>query len=1675
MAGKDIDIVIRAKDKASKEFEAIAKAIKDYNGEQADIVKGAGKTSKALGDLGSDVKKLQSELNRLQSAGKIAASLDQASAAATRMESSIKGSAVELAKLGRESAEAAKNADRLRGALQGEEAALAQNKQGLRDSQRELAQVKKSLEQNADAQNRYNKAVFNVPETKLRPAVRSAGTLIAGDIAQNQAQQARINAEIRQYEQEIERSTTAIKNLKPQIDAAAGLQDNLAKGVKRAESALVAEKAALAGARTELESIKGVAAQAGTALGNVALNQEQVAAAATRMAANLAAAKARIEGLSNVKKSTVIADPADPESYNQQVLALRKARQEFIASQIEVKKLAAEMKNASSPTEALGAAFGAAQARVERASNALKAQQVAIRGVANAAKSGFGAWAAAVIPLEGATKKVAVANNQIASSANNAAVSERSLATFLRQIAAEMVNAAGKTDQFGASLKRVQTDGHNTVSVVQRLRGEVASLAAGYVGFQAAVSQIGGAISAYQTLEAAQSRLGVVFNQDTGKVAAEISFLRETADRLGFSFGTLADEYGKFALSAKSANLTAKDTRTFFIAVSDAARVNKLSTEQMAGAFLAFTQMLSKGKISAEELRGQLAERLPGAFELVAAALGKSTAELNNLLEKGDVLANRDTFGKIAAELTERFSPQLAAALDSASADIGRFENNIFNMQGTIANGLVPGLRSAVQSFDEFSKSTEGQEAFRDVGEVIGQLLQLLAEVPKHFDKITFAAKVFAAIKLADALTNIATKTVATTAAAIAYNRELSFIGPRTQTAAQSQSVLNRAFGQTVGTLGSYRQSLLASTTASNTARIGIVGLAGAVGSLRAVLLVTGAVARSFLAMFGGPIGLAITGITIAIGTWLMTTDQATAAIDEHRRQVQAMAEAYQGAEDKAGNWAKKVASVTEAQAQQNVLNLREALGGVISDMAALSRVLKAAFSDFPETSPQIQQYNRLAKAIQSVADGSADIKSLSDVLNDIALNPTDEQFKDIALQLLEIINTSKDGKPTLLDLANAVEVAEANLRRIQGTATEADEALLNTGKSAKEATGAFDKTAAIKTYADAIDTLTSKIPGLAEELKKLKDITEINKTAWEGMIAAFQAGDFRAIARIIGLWSQAGAATQTAANQKLFDSLPDTSKTVVDRIIFIEGGQTPATDTVKSGSNAQGIGQSIPGTWLPLFDRLFPALSQLSEAQKLAYRYDEAYARPILEQLAKQNQMALANAGQAPTPGNTYLAHFLGSGDAVKVLLANPDALAKDIVQANSVKANPTVIKENTTARDLIAWANQKMGGGSPIMSGGMTRQENTDQDVALRVKALREEANARAESNREGAIAKELETARNAAIKDGTSLTKEQEQAIRDAAAAKYDSLHADEALRAKQEEAREALAYIVGLDQQRKTLLEQINMAQQAGDNSTVAELTTQLTDINGQLDELIPKALEFARALDDQKMIASLAKVQLNTAKVGQQFSFLGLSFEQTRQLATNFADGVVGAIDSFAQAVANGEDRMTALRNAFMQFAADFLREMAKMILQKMMFNLINTAVPGLNLGGAVPAGHTGGVVGSAAIGGGNPSRNVPAEWFTNAMRYHSGGIVGFRPDEIPAVLKKNEEVLTEEDPRHRFNTDKTASAQQNPQTLKQVLVLDPKDLATAMASTAGTKVILTALKNNASTVKSILG
>jgi hypothetical protein len=178
----------------------------------------------------------------------------------------------------------------------------------------------------------------------------------------------------------------------------------------------------------------------------------------------------------------------------------------------------------------------------------------------------------------------------------------------------------------------------------------------------------------------------------------------------------------------------------------------------------------------------------------------------------------------------------------------------------------------------------------------------------------------------------------------------------------------------------------------------------------------------------------------------------------------------------------------------------------------------------------------------------------------------------------------------------------------------------------------------------------------------------------------------------------------------------PNTIDGTVSRIIQIESAGNPNARNPLSG--ATGLGQFISTTWLNTIKQHRPDLAKgRSDAELLALRTDPRIATEMTTAHVNDNASALKANGLDPTPGNLYLAHFLGVGGAVKALKADPNTPAGVITGQAAVNSNRSIL-EGKTIGSVVAWANQKMGAG-PHANLAQYLSEDT------RVQKLRETEN--------------------------------------------------------------------------------------------------------------------------------------------------------------------------------------------------------------------------------------------------------------------------------------------------------------------------------------------------------------
>lgn len=148
-------------------------------------------------------------------------------------------------------------------------------------------------------------------------------------------------------------------------------------------------------------------------------------------------------------------------------------------------------------------------------------------------------------------------------------------------------------------------------------------------------------------------------------------FLIDMAKKYGLEINALTGNFAKFTAAASISGVSMMDQRKIFESVSRAVTAFGMSADDSNGVFLALSQMMSKGKISSEELRLQMGERLPIALQAMAKAAGVSVAGLDKLMKQGKLMS-ADVLPKFAEALNEMI-PNVDT--DNLETSVNRLKN----------------------------------------------------------------------------------------------------------------------------------------------------------------------------------------------------------------------------------------------------------------------------------------------------------------------------------------------------------------------------------------------------------------------------------------------------------------------------------------------------------------------------------------------------------------------------------------------------------------------------------------------------------------------------------------------------------------------------------------------------------------------------------------------------------------------------------------------------------------------------------------------------------------------------------------------------------------------------------------------------------------------------------------
>ena len=181
----------------------------------------------------------------------------------------------------------------------------------------------------------------------------------------------------------------------------------------------------------------------------------------------------------------------------------------------------------------------------------------------------------------------------------------------------------------------------------------------------AAVSASRGIAIWYAQLERSQIALQGV-SSSTTDFKASLEGLDRISKRLNIPIGEATQQFTSLRASMAATGFSGADTLKVFENLAAANVALGGNAQQLQGILLATTQVFSKGKVTAEELRGQIGERLPGAFALFAEATNRTTAQLDKDLQDGKV--SLDDFVKFTDLAGKRFGDSADKIAESGTS-----------------------------------------------------------------------------------------------------------------------------------------------------------------------------------------------------------------------------------------------------------------------------------------------------------------------------------------------------------------------------------------------------------------------------------------------------------------------------------------------------------------------------------------------------------------------------------------------------------------------------------------------------------------------------------------------------------------------------------------------------------------------------------------------------------------------------------------------------------------------------------------------------------------------------------------------------------------------------------------------------------------------------------------------
>ncbi|EFH7804449.1 tape measure protein [Escherichia coli] len=281
-------------------------------------------------------------------------------------------------------------------------------------------------------------------------------------------------------------------------------------------------------------------------------------------------------------------------------------------------------------------------------------------------------------------------------------------------------------------------NGDRAASSLDNLSSAAIKAAGAFISFQAVLASYQKIMEISLQRASAERSIDFVFDKDAGQVK---EFTKSLAQTTGLDIAELQSQFAGFGASARG-SMGIQGSEELFRNMIGYSRLMGRSEEEIKRALTALSQMAGKGQIMAEELKGQLAEAVPGMVQVFAKATGRNEQELFDAMKKG-ALKSADTLQKVTQELNKQITAKggWKAISESTQAQLGNLKNSWNTTLDSIFRGSENGLQDFTRSLTTLLNSLGGSG--KSLGESLGGLMSDMSHGIDNLTDISYRVRAF--------------------------------------------------------------------------------------------------------------------------------------------------------------------------------------------------------------------------------------------------------------------------------------------------------------------------------------------------------------------------------------------------------------------------------------------------------------------------------------------------------------------------------------------------------------------------------------------------------------------------------------------------------------------------------------------------------------------------------------------------------------------------------------------------------------------------------------------------------------------------------------------------------------------------------------------------------------------